>query len=45
MQLLGIIISLLGGGVLALIVGRQSASASRWLSFTSLVAASVFYAR
>ena len=43
MQLLGIIISLLGGGVLALIVGRQSASASRWLSLASLVVASIFY--
>ena len=37
MQLLGIIISLLGGGVLSLLVGRQSASASRWLSLVSLL--------
>ncbi len=43
MQLLGIIISLLGGGVLSLIVGRQSASASRWLSLVSLLVASMFY--
>ena len=43
MQLLGIIISLLGGGVLALMVGRQSPVASRWLSLASLVVASVFY--
>jgi NADH-quinone oxidoreductase subunit M len=44
MQLLGIIISLLGGGVLALIVGRQSATASRWLSLVSLAVATIFYA-
>ena len=43
MQLLGIIISLLGGGVLSLLVGRQSASASRWLSLVSLLVASMFY--
>ena len=44
MQLLGIIISLLGGGILALIVGHRSATASRWLSLASLAAASIFYA-
>ena len=43
MQLLGIIISLLGGGVLSLLIGRQSASASRWLSLVSLLVASMFY--
>ena len=43
MQLLGIIISLLGGGVLALMTGHKSPVASRWLSLASLLVASMFY--
>jgi NADH-quinone oxidoreductase subunit M len=44
MQLLGIIVSLLAGGVLALLMGGKSATLSRWISLMSLLVASVFYA-
>ncbi|MDP6189451.1 MAG: NADH-quinone oxidoreductase subunit M, partial [Gammaproteobacteria bacterium] len=44
MQLLGILISLLAGGLLALLCGRYaSAAASRWVSLASLLLATLLW--
>lgn len=43
MQLLGILISLLAGGLLALLCDRYASAAARWISLTSLLIATVLW--